>query len=139
MANATLISNNGYSRTYRTSAGIAVVLVMNEDWSEIIFKYPNGKQFGEFVFKDLEDGTYKLLRMYSEPNNGGGIGRAALQMFKYITDGAQIYVSPNDGIPKDDQSHLTQDATLFVPKMIAEGWIDGYERGNNFDDGFFDM
>ncbi len=139
MATATLIANNGNSRTYRTANDLAVVLEINEEWSEIVFKYPNGEKFGEFIFKDLEDGTYKLMRMYSEPNNGGGIGRAALQMFKDITDSAQIFVSPNDGNPRDDQSHLTQDAPKFVPKMIAEGWIDGYENGNNFDDGFFDM
>ena len=139
MARATLIRINGLSRTYRTSSGKIILLEMNEDWTEIIFKLPNGEQFGEFEFKDLENGSYKLIRMYSEPYKEEGIGRAALEMFKDITDGVSLYTSPNDGIQREDQSHLTQDAPIFVAKMIKEGLIDGYENEHNLDNGFLDL
>lgn len=139
MARATLINDSGLIRTYRTTKGQIVILEMNEEWSEIVFKLKNGDKFGEFVFKDLEDGSYKLMRMYSEPYEGCGIGRAALEMFKDITEGALVYTSPNDGIPRDDQSHLTNIAPIFVHKMIEAGLIAGYENDHNLDDGFLDL
>ena len=139
MARATLMRDNGLNRIYKTATHKVVILEMNEEWTEIVFKTKNGGQFGEFVFQDLDVGTYKLMRMYSEPNQGGGIGRAALQMFRDVTGGALVYSSPNDGIQRDDQSHLTQDAPGFVSKMIKEGLIAGYEGSHYIDNGFIDM
>jgi hypothetical protein len=130
MAKATLVTNNGLTRVYSSSTGQQVRLEMNDEFTEIKFiDDTTNEGFGEFEFKDLENGYYKLMRMYTEPNKGGGIGRAALEMFKEITD-AEIVTSPDDGMPRDDGSHLTQDAPGFVSKMIKEGLI----LENNGDD-----
>jgi len=111
---------------------------MDEEWTQIEFiDIKSNKKFGEFEFKYLDDGSYKLMRMYSEPCKGGGIGRAALEMFQDIV-GGQVVVSQNDGQVRDDGSHLTQDAPGFVNKMISEGFIYGYEGRGNEEDGFFD-
>ncbi len=72
---------------------------------------------------DLIDSSYKRK----------GIGRESLKFFKEIT-GTQIVASENDGIRKDDGSHLTGDAPVFVSKMQEEGIIerpagyDSYDR-----------
>jgi len=127
MGRATNIIFNGNICALTTSNGLNVELEINNEWTEITFKYINGQQFGEFVFKDLEDGSYKLMRMYSEPNDNGGIGRVALELFKRVTNNIPIYVSPIDGETRDDQSHLTEIAPIFVPKMITAGLIIGYK------------
>lgn len=55
--------------------------------------------------------------------------------------GGPFYTSPNDGLPRDDDNHLTEDTPAFVQHMIAKGVIDGYDSRffNNEDDinGFF--
>ena len=135
MATATLIQDNGNQRIYRNSKGSIIFLEINDEWSEITFRVAN-KKFGEFIFKDLEDGTYKLMRMYTEPHNNTGLGRAALEMFCDVT-GCEIYVSPNDGMTRDDQSHWTQDAPKFLPKMINLGLIQGISDERDINDGFF--
>jgi hypothetical protein len=139
MARATT-TQTGLKRVYRSATGQSIILEMADDWSEIIFKDTSGKKLGEFEFKELDDGSYLLKRMYIEPLKRSGIGRAALEMFKEETQGASILARANDGITQNDGSHLTGDAPSFVAKMIAERLIDDYYQGkNDFDDGFFDM
>lgn len=138
MAKAILIKDMGLTRIYKSSKNQLVRLEMKEDWTEIKFiDIISKKQFGEFEFKELEDGSYKLMRMYTEPNQNGGIGRAALEMFKDNTLGIDIVASPNNGQVLDDGSHPTGDAIFFVNKMIKEGIISGYENNNNNEGGFF--
>lgn len=70
--------------------------------------------------------------MYS-PIPQSGLGRAALEFFIDMT-GASIYCRPNDGIVRDDGSHLTEVAPGFVHKMQQEGlianWSDDFEDDN---------
>ncbi len=127
MAKATIIKDTDFSRTIKAADGRVYILEMNEEMTEIIFKYANKEKLGEFIFKDLGNGGYKLMRMYTEPQKNLGIGREALRMFKAHTNDALIYTSPPDGNKREDQSHLTEDAPGFVDKMIKEGFIYGYE------------
>lgn len=80
---------------------------------------------GEFEFKSLEEGGYKLMRMYCNAGKTGGIGRAILEFFIETTNEIPC-ASPPDGQVREDQSHLTEDAPCFVAKMIEEGLIKGY-------------
>lgn len=139
MAQAKLISDNGKVRIYHGAKGTIIKLEITDEWDEIIFRDKNGKKFGGFEFKELEEGGHKLMRMYTEPFKEEGIGRAALQFFKDYTN-SEIYTSSPTGSVRDDGSHLTEDAPGFVQKMIKEGLIEGYETTSNYDDinGFFD-
>ena len=141
MAGASLIKEIENGRLYRTAKGQTVKLIMNDEQSEIIINDIQGNQIGEFEFKELDYcGGYKLMRMYSNQVKNTGIGRAILEYFREVV-GSPIYVSPNDGIVRDDGSHLTEDALSFVNHMIAEGLIDGFEHehlyNNNDINGFF--
>ena len=56
--------------------------------------------------------------------------------------GGPLYTSSNDGLVRDDGSHLTEDAPSFVMHMQAKGIIAGND--NRFDDdnsenGFLDL
>lgn len=62
---------------------------------------------------DLRDDSYKHE----------GIGREALTFFREI-HGLPITASKEDGLKKDDGSHLTGDAPGFVQKMRDEGIIE---------------
>ena len=136
MSKIQIINKQEFKWVIRSVKGKVITLEMSDDWTEIVFKDINGKQFGEFEFKELHDGSYKLMRMYTEPHKGEGIGTMALEMFKEVTMGVPVYTSPNDGIVRDDQSHLTEDAPGFVAGMIEAGLIAGYENHYNDEDGF---
>lgn len=141
MAKATLFKEIESGRIYKNSKGQAIVLTLNDDHTEITIKDLRGKLIGEFEFKELDYGNgYKLMRMYSNELKQTGIGRAVLEYFRDVV-GSPIFVSPNDGIEREDGSHLTEDAPSFVSHMIAVGLIDGYENErldrNEDIDGFF--
>jgi len=51
-----------------------------------------------------------------------GIGRACVELFNDYFD-VIVTAEENDGIPKDDGSHLTHDAPGFVQKLREEGLI----------------
>lgn len=140
MSKATLIKQIDNGRIYRASTGKHYKLIMNDEQTEILINDLQNKQIGEFEFKELDYSGYKLMRMYSNDAKQSGLGRAALEYFRDVV-GFPIYVSSNDGLTKNDGSHLTEDAPGFVAKMIEEQLIDGYENTfYNKDDinGFFE-
>lgn len=53
------------------------------------------------------------------------MGEAALRLFLANTEGI-IYARENDGQRRDDGSHLTGDAPIFVEKMQAKKLIEKY-------------
>lgn len=132
MPKATLKNDRGSERDYEISGGRIITLVYDDDDDKhtITFR-ENGIRLGgsgefEFVFKD-EDGygdKFLLQRMYS-PIPKSGLGEAALEYFKDTT-GKVIYTRPNDGMRRDDESHLTGDALKFVPRMQKLGYIENW-------------
>lgn len=91
MATATLQNYNGNKRTYINSKGLIFQLEINDEWSRISFS-KSGEEFGKFIFKELGDGIYKLIRMYTDPHENTGLGKAAIQMFSDLTQSKHIYV-----------------------------------------------
>jgi len=126
----TLTKDNGNERTYRLDDGRKVIVTIDDFFSRIDVKTPDGIEIGEFEFMlSSDDFTqwYYITRMYLDLSGDSykrkGIGRKCLQFFKELT-GCPIFASENDGIRKDDGSHLTEDAPSFVAKMREEGIID---------------
>ena len=141
MARATLIKEIENGRIYKNSKGQTVQLLMNDDQTEITINNLQGKQIGEFEFKELDyNEGYKLRRMYTNELKQTGIGSAVLEYFREVV-GTPIYVSQHDGVERADGSHLTEDAPSFVNHMIAVGLIDGFENTHLHNDndinGFF--
>lgn len=127
-----LIDDRGEERDFQLEDGRVITLHFDQDEFECRVNFSeNGNSLGdEFIFIDeYENGDRFLLgRMYS-PIPQSGLGRAVLEYFIDMTD-ASIYVRPHDGITRDDGSHLTGDAPLFVRKMREEGLIE--EEGEEY-------
>jgi len=130
MARAELIKDDEFEREYRINTGQVITLKLDEDWSQITF-WDNESQLGsdmDFVFTEIDDSyeNYLLSRMFI-PIKNVGLGRAALEFFIDATN-STIFCRSNDGIVRDDGSHLTEDATGFVDKMKEEGLISFYDE-----------
>ncbi len=127
MAIALLLEDRGDERDYKIQGGRIITLVYDEFDSTITFK-ENDKEIGdEFRFIDENESfeRFLLARMYS-PIPRSGLGRSAIEFFIDMT-GATIYTKPHDGIVREDGSHLTEDAPLFVDKMQNEGLIEEWD------------
>jgi hypothetical protein len=137
MAKAILINDRQWERDYEIHTGELITLKLEEDLSEVTFWDAEDKMLGvreNFVFigEDSGNNRYLLARMYIA-KKGCGLGRAALEMFIDIT-GASVYARLNDGITRDDGSHLTGDAPSFVIHMQKEGLIEEFASDNHADD-----
>ncbi len=124
MARAKLIANNDNRRTYQIIGNRKITIDINDD-SEITY-WENGARISdddEFVFiqDEFQPSKYLLARMYA-PIKNVGLGRATIEFFKDYYE-AIIYARQNDGIDREDGSHLTEDAPGFVAKMIDEGLL----------------
>lgn len=129
MGKATLLNDREFQRDYRIPDARIITLKLEDDYSQISFWDDNGKQMGldnVFSFKESEFdyNRYLLWRMYT-PIQRSGLGQAALEFFTELS-GATVFVRPMDGLPRDDQSHLTEMAFCFVPAMQKIGLIENY-------------
>lgn len=127
MPRAEFISEDEFERKYEIANGQTITLKIDEDYSQVSFWNDDNEQLGsdmDFVFRESEfnPNRYLLARMYV-PITNMGLGRAAIEFFKEVTN-ATIYTRPHDGISRDDGSHLTDDAPGFVSRMQEEGLIE---------------
>ena len=116
-------------RQLTLSNGRQIEMRLSDEQDEITFYENNVQLDGDFKFEEDEEfnpGRYLLKRMYS-PIPRQGIGQKALEFFIEVTDGI-IWTRPDNGQPRDDQSHLTDKAPAFVRKMqkldLIEPWED---------------
>lgn len=128
MNNLILIEDNDLSRTYELTSGEHVIITLDEDYREILVESYDGEYIGKIEL-DCDhdyDPTCKIVWMYLDGQNGRylhkGIGREALKFLKEYS-GCQIITEDDNGIKRDDGSHLTGDAPVFVNKMRKEGII----------------
>lgn len=121
---AILVDDRDLERDYRINGNRIITLEFDEINYSISFKENNVKIGNDFEFIDYEenDERYLLAYMFS-PITGFGLGRAAIEYFIDMT-GATIYARMQDGIVRNDGSHLTGNAFEFVVKMQAEGLIE---------------
>ena len=115
----------GHKRKYLLNNGVEVLLE-KDDFNEYIYIYkmPERERIGEFEFRcsyDYGNSSLHLTRMFSGIT-GQGIGKEILE-WVIESSGATIYTTQNDGIPRDDGSHLTGDAPMFVESMRKKGLI----------------
>ena len=132
MNKLSLIKDNGKIRKYRLNGGRFITIDVSDD-SELVVKDHKNNEIGKIKFsyrdEDFPGGSpyYHITWMYLNSKDSSylhkGIGREALTFFKEVY-GLPITASDDDGLKKDDGSHLTGNAPFFVAKMRDEGMIE---------------
>jgi len=105
---------------------------LDDDFQQIDILDAARKEIGRiyFLLYDDEDGEYlnhyllswAYLDMADDSYKRCGIGRTALKLHQELAE-YPIVARDNDGIKRDDGSHLTGDAPGFVEQMRKEGLI----------------
>lgn len=129
MATAILVKDRDFERDFEIHDGRIITLVY-DDFDDSIGFFENESDLGdrfEFIDELDTEEKYLLSRMYC-PIKDSGLGRAAIEFFKDIKGDVEIYTRQNDGIVRDDGSHLTGDAYGFVLKMQEEGLVNEWNN-----------
>lgn len=112
--------------------GVGITMHLTEEWDRISFSQNGNELDGEFLFDDTDGNqqSFLLKRLYS-PNNFKrlGLGEEVLKFFKSETSNPIIWTRENDGIVRDDGSHLTDNAPSFVKKMQRKKLIAAWDNG----------
>ena len=120
---------------FRCKDGRAVrIQVDDENYFTTTVRDSDGREIGRIEFRwidDLNCNYLKLCWAYLDLVDSSyrfqGIGRECLKQVRELS-GLAIVAAENDGMQRDDGSHLTGDAPGFVARMQAEGLIAGGDR-----------
>jgi hypothetical protein len=113
-------------KTITLRNGVSISMHLTEEWDRISFSQNGQKLDGEFLFDDTHGNQSSfLLKRLCSPNAFMrlGLGEEVLEFFKSETNKALIWTRENDGITRDDGSHLTDNAPSFIGKMKKLGLI----------------
>lgn len=119
-------------RTFITKTGSTVFIEVDETGHEVTVEDDAGCTVGAMQFRAItvpispyeEIEQWHLCHMDMGARRGEGIGRRCLELIKEQV-GVAITASEDDGIQKDDGSHLVGDGPGFVDKMREERLIAG--------------
>lgn len=115
------IKDNNETREIRIKTGETITLKLDEFDYTVTATNSSNQKIGsiEFSYDDDFD-KHKLKWMYLDELDDRykrmGIGTAIVLFYKDYFD-CLVYAEYNDGITKDDGSHLTQDAPVFVDNL----------------------
>lgn len=114
---------------FQCKNGSLIKIALNDDDYTATALDPSGAEIGHFEFYEISDESGTVLKFswaYLDKLDGSykrqGIGE---EMLRRVKDRYRhtIIAEANDGIRKDDGSHLTQDAVGFVQRMREKGLI----------------
>jgi len=116
---------------YTLPSGEVVTISIDVGGTEICVRNSRGEQIGRIELDSREDPrgreefflTWAYLDMKGEQYKRQGIGREALKFHREMF-GSPIHAQSDDGLTRDDGSHLIQDAPGFVAAMRNEGLIE---------------
>jgi hypothetical protein len=116
--------------------GLPVLISLREDLTVWVHT-PNHQEIGHLELTEYDDGGLTLTWAYLDKLDSDylrqGIGRKCLQLIKGYY-GQPVYAREDDGLRKDDGSHLTGDAPAWVKTMREEGLIAYMDRPDPLDD-----
>lgn len=121
--------NDELNKTFITKDGRQVEIWLDDDGEGILVKSQCGGDVGRFELSLREEYNteyYYITWMYLDLKDSSytkqGIGKAALEFHREVFK-TPILAAENDGLKKQDGSHLTQDAPAFVGRMRQLGII----------------
>lgn len=126
------MKNYEFQKKFKISNGEEVDIVIDEDAERVIVFNQNGDEIGSIDYRIITcEGKYEddeyiyLTHMYLDKMGKKyvhqGIGRECLKLLNEY--GLPVTAAHDDGIRKDDGSHLTEDAVYFIQKMRNEGLV----------------
>jgi hypothetical protein len=123
-----IINDNDETRDIQISNGETVTLKIDDYENTVTALNSSNQEIGSLEFSYDEDfDKHKLKWMHldklGDKYKRMGIGTAAILFYKDFFN-CLVYAEYNDGIQKDDGSHLTQDAPVFVDKLRNQGIIE---------------
>lgn len=125
-----LIADDEWVRRYELSDGREISIELDECLEWVKVTDTKGDEIGRIEFSRIENDPpvgdeYKIIWMYMDLFDPSykrqGIGRTCLKFFNECC--GPPTVSEDDGLRRDDGSHLTQDAPAFIHQMQKEGLI----------------
>lgn len=120
--------NSDFEKIYSLENGEEVKIIISDELDKIEVFNDLGDKIGIIELEESEfSNSYKLMYMYMDLKGKRyvrqGIGRECLLFFQELT-GASLTANSNDGNVRDDGSHLTDDAPMFVGQMRNEGIVE---------------
>ena len=125
--------------TYQLDDGRCVIIEVDDlDYRVTVTAHPSGENIGHMTFLLIETPAGSLDELHLAEaclDKAGldylrkGIGRRCLHLIREV-HGLPITASEDDGLRRQDGSHLTGDAPRFVAKMREEGLIEGVGQGD---------
>lgn len=118
-----------FNHDFTMKNGQTVSIVIDEFGEEILVTDAQGKEIGSIELSSIDDGDsdyFRIVWMFLDKNGSSyvrqGIGRECLKQHKAIFN-TPIVAADDDGIRKNDGSHLTGDAPGFISQMRREGLV----------------
>ena len=129
-----LINDLGHTRQYRLQTGEVVVMQIDDDGKHINIWEHAGKPIGEVELSDRDDHfmiTYIAVDKQGDRFMHCGLASEALRFHKAHC-GSTLCAAENDGLNREDGSHLTGFALGLIAKLRAEGVVE--PGGFDFED-----
>lgn len=119
------MKNYEFQTKFTMSNGEDVDIVIDEEANRVIVRNQNKDEIGSIDYKIIDYEHYEYIRlthMFLDIEYvRKGIGRECLRLLNEY--GLPVTAAYNDGITKNDGSHLTGDAVYFIQKMRNEGLV----------------
>lgn len=126
-----------FKNIFTTKHGRTISIEIDDIGEEILVTDAQGKEIGSIELSLIESDYsdhYRIVSMFLDKNGGSylrqGIGRECLKQHVEIFN-TSIIASDDDGIRKNDGSHLTGDAPGFISQMRKEGFVSPSFFGND--------
>jgi hypothetical protein len=118
-----------FNHDFTTKNGHKVSIEIDEFGEEILVTGAQGQEIGSIEFSSIDDGDseyFRIVSMFLDKNGSSyvrqGLGRECLKQHIAIFN-TPIVAADDDGIRKNDGSHLTGDAPGFISQMRKEGLV----------------
>ncbi|MES2458475.1 MAG: hypothetical protein V4594_23170 [Bacteroidota bacterium] len=128
-----ILNNDLPSQTVTLADGREIVVALHEDELEIRF-YESGCEINPLnyvAFEETEFGGYLIVHMFP-PETKGGLGTAALNLFKEYFD-ARLIIQPFDCPEMSNGSRIEPEAVPYFRKMIERGIVEDNSQIDDWD------
>ena len=125
---------------FTTSKGRSY-LILIDDFGEEITVTHHDEPVGSISLRFIEGAdlrqpdSYHITHLALDGCRRQGVGRRCLQLHIEIFQ-SPITANKDDGMRRNDGSHLTGDGPAFIAKMLSEGIVSGIDGDSDYYDRF---